>query len=1294
MNQTRPFSGVVAVLALCVLGVGAQDVLYQDDFADLGAWGTPPGWRVAAGTLFVEGGGIRICSTGTDWQDLALEFDVTVGKLLAQWVIRAKDPAECCFIQLTSRDCPYAPNTLRYHRWRDGRMLDLKEDALPSDIVLGTSYHIRCEVVGSTVQTLIDGKVRGQWDLGVGYERGTIGFRASENETAAYRNLRVQRCAALTPLANTRKPAALRTPAVDPFLSPPFRAEWIWGPGEALDRAFRWTFAADAVLDARLWITCDNAFTLSVNGVPVGQGSDWYTPQVFDLTAHLRPGRNVLAVAAHNGAPGSAGVLAEGNVLLADGRNLAIVSGPAWRTSDAPAGDWESPAFDDGAWPAALALGRHPLAPWAGQADWSLPYLGPLELAEPLGLTVEAAPLAGRALKVTLRLRLAKPFDQIHPVRLTVSSPGAVEASLASGYPDAVGGRGIAGENTLTLTLPLTAGVSLPAGQYAVRAELVGVRWSAGAERAQGVLNWTPPTAAAVLPLAQRPMAPGLFTDQYGAAHRYRLEGDALLYDGERLLPLDHGDGAYWVLDDAGSRAALEACRSLRVLERVRRQGLTEEPVRLRLLDSIQCADAASEAAHEFSEDDGYGGRSRLLAVGGTTFRVTDNRRKLSYFAYTLRCRTPGTPHVLVFETPNDRERYTLVRVQPPWRNIGSGPYTGRDQACDGKPYQAGFVFYPEAEEIRLTVSRLPCEMTVEPESGGAVSRLWLFEIADDLAARPAEIAPLPGPTRDIGLAVTHPGYLYELYGRRGESQTNRLAALNSFADYCGFVGLNRLEFNAVNGADTSETAYYASAIWNRYRGDVDLFAEFLPLAAARGLAVVPCLTALALDIERFTDAPWISPLTFQIDKDGFSRRDFFAGRGNPNTLPDPLRPEVQKVFLDTLREFGERCQGSPAVKGLAFRLNGKIGTCYVGYDEQAQAATAGFSPWNLAEFQQETGIRLPDWDAGLTERWLAALRAGRRDDPAVAYIPTAYAWLRAKHWPEWTDWRCGRLTRFFLQARDLVRSFRPDWDLVIKCDMPSETPDRNIFWPAGRSALDLMRDHGFDPRQFAAAPGVILQQGYFIGGGEYFHHSGEGAYYQNPAAWGAFDYQPGLAELYRTPAGTSVEFYHTYWEEFGVARMGEFATDFWGAGTMFPAGRAFFRPLLHSLRVNNVQSMALLSWERGSAGHEGELRRFCRALRALPAVAPVAFEGTVVVSAGPAADAGLWVRRCGSRVALINESASARTVTVELPRADSALALYEYASQRQLVPPGAVAGPVTATVELDAYDLRVLGLE
>ena len=157
-------------------------------------------------------------------------------------------------------------------------------------------------------------------------------------------------------------------------------------------------------------------------------------------------------------------------------------------------------------------------------------------------------------------------------------------------------------------------------------------------------------------------------------------------------------------------------------------------------------------------------------------------------------------------------------------------------------------------------------------------------------------MVPTPGPARRIGLSLTHPAYLYDLYGNRGGDLTRRLASLNAFADYAEFAGLNVLEFNAVNGADTSETAYFPSKIWNRYGADVNLPAEFLPLAQARGMTALPCLTSLALDIDGFTGAPWLSPLTWQIDRDGFSRRDFFGGRGNDNTLPDPLRPEVQQA--------------------------------------------------------------------------------------------------------------------------------------------------------------------------------------------------------------------------------------------------------------------------------------------------------------------------------------------------------------------------------------------------------------
>ncbi|NLC56606.1 MAG: hypothetical protein GX774_07220 [Armatimonadetes bacterium] len=1276
------------------LGAPAAEVLFEDPFTDLSRWNAPEQWRVEDGALVVSGGNIRTLKSGHEWTNYALEFDVVIRKMMAQWVIRAASEKDCLFIQLTANECPYSPNSFRYHKWRDGKMAGVSEDALPGEIEAGKSYHIRCEVVGHTVQTLIDGKVRGSWSID-GWEKGTIGFRADgDSEEAVYRNLRVLRCDTLTPLPSPQRPQP-KPARYDPFLNPPFRGEWIWGPEEALNVAFRHAFEVKApVLDARLWITCDNAFTLYVNGKRVGAGSEWQLPKVFHLKPYLRQGRNVLAVAGRNESPGAAGVLAEGNILLADGTNVPLISSARWRAAVDPPSGWTAPGFNDRSWAKAASLGRHPQAPWAGQVEWKLPYLGPQEIAEAESLVVRGPLQPGRPITLEARFRATGPRKHAYPVRLLVTLPGGgKEVTALEAYPKPATTSWKRGWNTLRLTAKPSDEFWLPAGRHKARLEVPGIFLTKGAERLRATVTCAAPPRLRPLPLSKRPMGPGLFTDQFGRPHRYRVERDAIVYDGRRLVPIEYGDGAYWCLDNPARGKAIAACRSQRVLDRIRREGLTEEPVAVRLLDVIECASPQSEAAHEFSEDDGYGGRSRLMRIGDRTYRVTDSRRRLSYFAYTVRCRRPGRPHLLVFETPNDRERYTMVRVQPPWRNIGCGPYTGRDLPCDGKAYQAGFLFYPEEERIRFTVSRLPCELPITPESGGAVSRVWLFEVANDLASRRAEVPPSPGPQRRIGLSLTHSGYLYELYGRPYSDVTQRLASLNAFADYAEFTGLNHLEFNAVNGADTSETAYYPSRIFQQYQGYADLFREFLPIAEERGFTVVPCLTSLAFDTARFTKAPWITPLTYQIDRDGFSRRDFFANRGNDHTLPDPLRPEVQKIFLDTLREFGERCKSSPAVTGLAFRLNGKIGLCYVGYSETETAATAGYSPWNLSEFQRDTGIRLPGWDEGLVERWVDAWKAGRRDDPAIRFIPTAYEWIRANCWEEWIDWRCRRTADLWRRTRDLVRSYRKDWNLVVKCDMPSETPDRNILWPAGESALELFRTHGFDPRLYAKEPGILLQQGYFLGGGEFFQCYGDSPYAKNPEAWEAFDRQPGLAELYRTPAGASVELYHNYWEEFGVARMGEFATDFWGAGMMYPRGRAWFRPLLHALRAANAHTLALFSWERGSQGHEGDLRRFCRAYRSLPAVAPRPFARKVVVTAGPAADDTLWVRRFGGRIALVNESAQARTVRLTLPSVKAGQGVYEYASQRRLAR-AAHTGPVAVTVSLDAYDLRVLGTE
>ena len=141
----------------------------------------------------------------------------------------------------------------------------------------------------------------------------------------------------------------------------------------------------------------------------------------------------------------------------------------------------------------------------------------------------------------------------------------------------------------------------------------------------------------------------------------------------------------------------------------------------------------------------------------------------------------------------------------------------------------------------------------------------------------------------------------------------------------------------------------------------------------------------------------------------------------------------------------------------------------------------------------------------------------------------------------------------------------------------------------------------------------------------------------------------------------------------------------------MYPRGRWFFQPLVHAIRTANVCTISLFSWERGSEGHEGELRRFCRAFRSLPAVPAKEFGGRAEVVSGPVADESLWVRAIGGRVAVANDSSEARTVRITLP-VHGGQAVYEYATQRRLA--GAAMEAVTVEVALDAFDLKVLGRE
>jgi HEAT repeat protein len=152
-------------------------------------------------------------------------------------------------------------------------------------------------------------------------------------------------------------------------------AQWIWTAEEGVQpgafpaavRYFRATFEAPAGLRgcrAEIAMTCDNAFTLYLNGRRVGRGGEWNEPARFDLTRLLIPGRNQVAVMATNTLPGPAGLIAK-LILTRPGRAaLTQVSDASWKAIADVLPGWETADCDDRAWGPARVMAPFGGGPW------------------------------------------------------------------------------------------------------------------------------------------------------------------------------------------------------------------------------------------------------------------------------------------------------------------------------------------------------------------------------------------------------------------------------------------------------------------------------------------------------------------------------------------------------------------------------------------------------------------------------------------------------------------------------------------------------------------------------------------------------------------------------------------------------------------------------------------------------------------------------------------------------------------------------------------------------------------
>ncbi|MDA7525930.1 heme-binding protein [Verrucomicrobiales bacterium] len=137
--------------------------------------------------------------------------------------------------------------------------------------------------------------------------------------------------------------------------------KWIWADKDAKSETIyarrAWTLSKQPD-QATLSITCDNGFTAFINGKKVGSGDAWETHYKFNISKHLKPGDNVIAVQATN--EGSvAGLIAR---LTTDTQTL--VTDAEWHVSGAKRDGWKAPSVNTEDWQKPVIVGKLGDRPW------------------------------------------------------------------------------------------------------------------------------------------------------------------------------------------------------------------------------------------------------------------------------------------------------------------------------------------------------------------------------------------------------------------------------------------------------------------------------------------------------------------------------------------------------------------------------------------------------------------------------------------------------------------------------------------------------------------------------------------------------------------------------------------------------------------------------------------------------------------------------------------------------------------------------------------------------------------
>lgn len=126
-------------------------------------------------------------------------------------------------------------------------------------------------------------------------------------------------------------------------------AQWIWkagvDPKSPVGTAyFKKTIPLhEKIKSARITITGDDAFSLTINGEEFGKWNDWKSPATLDLTERLKMGDNFLEIKGENRG-GAGGIIAKVQIVRERGAPVEFVTDASWLSSDKkdqPVAQWQ-----------------------------------------------------------------------------------------------------------------------------------------------------------------------------------------------------------------------------------------------------------------------------------------------------------------------------------------------------------------------------------------------------------------------------------------------------------------------------------------------------------------------------------------------------------------------------------------------------------------------------------------------------------------------------------------------------------------------------------------------------------------------------------------------------------------------------------------------------------------------------------------------------------------------------------------------------------------------------------------